>query len=272
MGEVKIIEIPDVQNQTDYRDIDIDQVGVRHLRYPIIVMDPKNKYQHTVADVSMYVDLPRHFRGTHMSRFIEVLNECKGNISITNLESICDRLKQVLNATSAHVIFEFPYFVEKRAPVSGSKSYSSYDVKFIANKNDRFDFIMVVKTNISLLCPCSKEISKHGAHNQRATVTIAVRMQKLVWIEEIIDIAELSASAPLYTLLKREDEKYITEKAYETPRFVEDVIREVSLKLDGDDRIYWYKVEVVSYESIHNHNAYACIKKDKREGQKDNKC
>ncbi len=254
----------DVQSERDHRNIPLDRVGVEGLTYPIKVMQKSGGYQHTVAKISMHVNLPHNFRGTHMSRFVEVLNEFRDDINYRNLNIMLNKLKEVLDAETAHIEMEFPYFLQKKAPVSGISSYMSYMCKFSATRNDGFDFILEVNTPVHTLCPCSKEISDRGAHNQRANVKIEVRMSGLIWIEDLVSIAEDSASAPLYSLLKREDEKYVTELAYDTPRFVEDVAREAALRLDGNPLVTWYRVSVTSYESIHNHNAYACVSKDKR--------
>ncbi len=253
----------DVQSERDHRNIPLERVGVEGLKYPIKVMDRVNGTQPTVGTISLAVDLPEEFRGTHMSRFLEVLHFYKDYISLDNLEEILDELRNRLNASSAHIEIEFPYFLKKKAPVTGAESFMDYRCKFIATKNRKFDFILEVNVPVQTLCPCSKEISEYGAHNQRAEVTIQVRMKKLVWIEELIEIAESSASSPLYALLKREDEKFVTEHAYDNPRFVEDVARDVALKLEENDRITWYYIMVKSFESIHHHNAYACLRKSK---------
>ncbi len=253
----------DVQSERDYRNIPLERVGVEGLKYPIKVMDRTHGTQPTVGTVSLAVDLPEEFRGTHMSRFLEVLHFYKDYISLNNLEEILDELRNRLNASSAHIEIEFPYFLKKKAPVTGAESYMDYRCKFIATKNREFDFILEVNVPIQTLCPCSKEISDYGAHNQRAEVTIQIRMKKLVWIEELVEIAEESASSPLYALLKREDEKYVTEHAYDNPKFVEDVVRDVAMKLEANERIIWYYIMVKSFESIHHHNAYACLRRDK---------
>ena len=253
----------DVQKEPPPRKIPIDKVGVEDVTYPIRVMDRENSFQNTVARIKMSVDLPHNFRGTHMSRFIEVLNKHLHNITLYNLENILEDIRKELDAETSHIEIEFPYFIRKKAPISGMESFMNYRCKFIASKDDKFDFILEVNVPVHTLCPCSKEISERGAHNQRALVSVQVRMKKLVWIEEIVEMVEGSASAPLYALLKREDERYITEHAYDNPRFVEDVVREVAVNLDRDDRIIWYFINVKSFESIHNHNAFACLKRDK---------
>jgi GTP cyclohydrolase I len=256
----------DVQLERDCRDVEIDRVGVRGVSYPITVMDRDSGTQNTVADVSMSVLLPREFRGTHMSRFIEILEEYRGKkVGPATLESLTARLCSKLDATEAEIKFRFPYFVRKTAPVSGIPSYMRCEagLRGICEKNV-FDMVTGVSVAIQTLCPCSKEISSAGAHNQRAMVRLKVRMRELVWFEEMIQMVERSSSTPLYTLLKREDEKYVTEWAYANPRFVEDVVRDLAVELNRDGRISWYDISVNSAESIHNHDAFAEIRRDKR--------
>ena len=259
----------DVQSERDRRNIPIDSVGVTGLAYPIVVRDKHEKTQHTVAAVEMAVSLTKDYRGTHMSRFIEILNTCNGHVTLQNLENIALDLKKHLDAGRAEVEFRFPYFVSRQAPVSGAASFTRYDVIFWAASDDAFDFTLTVSTPVNTLCPCSREISENGAHNQRAEVRITVRMNRLVWIEDLVEIAEESASSPVFTLLKREDEKFVTEKAYDTPRFVEDVVREVAARLDSDSRVDWYNVTVTSHESIHAHDAFASLSRDKKAPDQD---
>ncbi len=256
-------DLPDIQSTKDDRHLLIDKVGVSDIVYPIVVLDKANEVQHTVGNINMYVDLPEDFRGTHMSRFVEVLNVHRGKMTIHNMENILDDMKRKLNAQTAHLEVKFDYFVLRKAPASGIESYTPYKAKFTAKKDDAFDFILSVEVPIQTLCPCSKEISDRGAHNQRALADVSVRMNELVWIEELIDVVEDVASSPLYTLLKREDEKYVTEHAYDNPKFVEDIARDVALRLESDERITWYMIKVTSYESIHPHNAYACLSRKK---------
>lgn len=248
----------DVQKERDNRNIPIDRVGVRNVSYPVRVLDPEFKEQQTVATVSMAVALPGDTRGTHMSRFIDLLNDFQGRITLSNLENMTQTLMDVLEADEAELSFRFPYFIWKKAPISGIPSYSGYEVTFWATKDrSSFDFILEVVVPVQTLCPCSREISEEGAHNQRASISMAVRMNSLVWIEELVKICENSSSSPLYTLLKREDEKFVTESAYNNPRFVEDLVRECALSLEKDQRITWYRVVAVSNESIHSHDAFA---------------
>lgn len=256
--------LPDVQSEADHRQISIDKVGVNGLSYPVTVLDRMNRRQKTVAAVNMYVDLPRHFRGTHMSRFVEILNEYRGLITMLNLDRILGKMKKKFEASTAHFEMSFPYFVEKSAPVSRSKSLISYDCEFISSFADELDFVLGVSVPVNTLCPCSKEMSRSGAHNQRGVVKIHVRFKELVWIEDLVAVAERAASSEVYSLLKRSDEKYVTEKAYDNPRFVEDVVRSVTAELMADDNITWFAVEAINQESIHAHNAYAMVKRDKR--------
>lgn len=253
----------DVQNKRDYRRIPIQKAGIRNLLYPIAVLDRENKVQHTVASVSLYVDLPHHFRGTHMSRFVEILNEHRGTISLRHIGVILKTMAGRFGSTQAHLEIRFPYFVEKAAPVSKARSLMNYQCAFLASYNRRaptpVDLVVEVMVPVTMLCPCSKEISAAGAHNQRSWITVRVRTRELVWIEELIEIAEAEASAGLYALLKRADEKQVTERAYRRPRFAEDAARAVARKLKRDPRVVWYQVESENMESIHNHNAYAMV-------------
>ena len=257
----------DIQNARDFRKIPIQKAGIKNLRYPLAVLDRENKVQHTVGDVSMYVDLPHHFKGTHMSRFVEVLNEQRGKISPRHIGAILKTMTERFDSTMAHLEIRFPYFMEKSAPVSGARSLMNYQCAFLAaysrkRRRQRLDLIVEVSVPVSTLCPCSKAISAHGAHNQRSWITIQARSRELVWIEELIEIAEGEASSGLFSLLKREDEKYVTEQAYARPRFAEDVARAVARKLKKDRRITWFQVASENLESIHNHNAYALIASD----------
>lgn len=255
----------DIQSEKDKRNVPIDRVGISGISYPITVLDKSRGTQETVAQVAMAVALPHEYRGTHMSRFVEALEDfIKGKVTPHDIEDFTDTLIKKLNARKAEVVFRFPYFIRKSAPVSKRESWSRCEVVFRAEKGDKFDFVTEVAAAVQTLCPCSKEISEYGAHNQRAVVRVAVRMKELVWIEELVSMVEDCASAPTYALLKREDEKFITELAYDNPKFVEDVVREVVLKLEGDDRISWFRVLVSSNESIHNHDAFAEVSRDKK--------
>ncbi|MFH1034469.1 MAG: GTP cyclohydrolase FolE2 [Pseudomonadota bacterium] len=255
----------DVQSQLDDRNIAIDKVGVKNIRYPITVLDRANGTQQTVASINMYVNLPHQYKGTHMSRFIELLSEYSNNINIRNLSDILEEMKRRLAAESAHIEVEFPYFINKSAPVSGAQGLMEYGVAFRGSLNGKgYDLVVEVTAPVTTLCPCSKEISQGGAHNQRGLVRLAVRFKRFIWIEDLIRLVENSASSEVFSVLKRDDEKFVTERAYATPRFVEDVVREVACKLGQDPNITWFTVDSENFESIHNHSAYAYIEQDKR--------
>jgi GTP cyclohydrolase I len=252
----------DKQSERDDRQLRIDKVGVRGMQFPIQIRDKAHTLQNTVATIGMFVDLPKEFKGTHMSRFIEVLNAHGNVVHVENITDILYAMQKKLHAVSSHIEMEFPFFLEKRAPVSGMKSLMDYTARFDASAfGKEIDFVLTVKAKVTTLCPCSKAISAYGAHNQRGVVTVQIRSTKAIWIEDLISTMESSASAELYALLKREDEKAVTERAYENPVFVEDLVRNVALKLNAHPDVTWYKVEAENHESIHNHNAYACIEK-----------
>ena len=256
--------MPDMQKSRDTRRIAIDKVGVKDISYPIVVMDKNRSFQQTVARVNMYVDLPHHFKGTHMSRFIEILDAYREKIALDKMEIILERMKEKLGASSAHLEIEFPYFIEKKAPVSGAKGLMEYTCTFNASLGKEFDFILGVKVPVTSLCPCSKELARFGAHNQRSVMTVRVRYRNFIWIEDLIEIVESCGSSQVYSMLKREDEKFVTEQAYENPRFVEDMVREATQKLSAMDNITWFSMEAENHESIHKHSAYASIERDKR--------
>ncbi|MCX6165180.1 MAG: GTP cyclohydrolase FolE2 [Ignavibacteriae bacterium] len=252
--------LPDTQSQPDIREIPINKVGVKNLKYPIALKDKEKEVQHTIATIAMTVDLPMHFKGTHMSRFVEILQNKQREMHIDSVYNILEEMQKKLHATTAHIEMEFTYFREKKAPVSKKSSLIDYRVKFHALMNkSKKDFIMTVIVPVTTLCPCSKNLSEYGAHNQRGEVTVAVRFTDMVWIEDVISIVEKSASSELYTLLKREDEKFVTERAYENPVFVEDLVRNIVLELKKFKNVIWFSVEAENFESIHNHNAYAMI-------------
>ncbi len=253
-------QLPDHASEPDDRRLAIDRVGIKGLLYPITVWDQTRQLQHTVATVDMFVTLPRQFKGTHMSRFVEVLEERRGEVSLGTIDGILTRLQDRLEAREVHFRFAFPYFVEKRAPVSGVASLMSYDCAFEASKrNDVVDFVLEVTVPVKSLCPCSKSISDYGAHNQRSLVTVAIRSTEFVWIEQVVTVVEGCASAPLYALLKREDEKHVTEQAYDNPRFVEDLVRDIVIEGQRLPGVQWMKVTAENQESIHNHAAFAEI-------------
>ena len=258
--------IADVQNKPDVRHIAIDKVGIKDIRHPVLVKDRSQGVQHTIASFNMYVELPHNFKGTHMSRFVEILNSHDMEISVESFKGMLADMNKRLEAERGHIEMTFPYFINKAAPVSGVKSLMDYQVSFIGEINgDQETMTIKVVVPVTSLCPCSKEISKYGAHNQRSHVTLAVRTNTFVWVEDLIDLVEKQASCELYGLLKRPDEKFVTERAYENPKFVEDMVRDVAAQLNADERIDAYVVESENFESIHNHSAYAMIRKDKTE-------
>jgi GTP cyclohydrolase I len=255
-------KLHDKQSERDDRELRIDKVGVRGLRFPIQIRDKAHSLQNTIATIGMYVDLPKEFKGTHMSRFIEVLHSHGSVVHVENITDILYAMQARLRAATAHLEMEFPFFLVKRAPVSAQESVMDYTARFDAAATGKeIDFVLTVKAPVTTLCPCSKAIAKYGAHNQRGIVTVQIRSRQAIWIEDLIAMVEGSASSELYSLLKRQDEKAVTERAYENPVFVEDLVRNVALKLNGHPDVTWYKVEAENFESIHNHNAYASIEK-----------
>ena len=256
------LSMNDKQSERDHRKLRIDKVGVKGLKHPVEVADKARSRQNTVATLSLSVDLPHHFKGTHMSRFVEVLNSHGSLIHVESIPKILHSLQQRLESKSAHLEMEFSYFLEKKAPVTKSLGLVDYVVRFDAEaKGKRVDFRVTVVVPVTTLCPCSKAISARGAHNQRGYVTLTVEFKKTVWIEDLISLVEKSASCELYSLLKRPDEKFVTEKAYDNPVFVEDLVRNVALRCNAHPDITWYRVEAENMESIHNHSAYAMIEK-----------
>jgi GTP cyclohydrolase I len=251
----------DVQDQRDDRNIPIDKVGVKNLRYPIIVLDRKNSRQHTVASINMYVNLPHSNKGTHMSRFVELLHLFGPEVSLKGITGVLREMKAHLNAASGHIEVTFPYFIEKRAPVSGLPGLMDYTCRIIGASDplDRIDIVSEVIVPISSVCPCSKEISDMGAHNQRGEVRLRTRFKKFIWLEDMIELVESCSSCEVYSVLKRVDEKFVTEKGFDNPKFVEDVVRDISKKLNDDTNITWFSVSAEHFESIHNHSAYAHI-------------
>ncbi|GMR04050.1 MAG: GTP cyclohydrolase FolE2 [Gammaproteobacteria bacterium] len=265
-SKVEPISIADVQNSPDHRRLPIDKVGIKEIRHPVRVKDRSQGEQHTIATFNMYVELPHNFKGTHMSRFVEILNKHEPEISVESFKDMLRELSERLEASTGHIEMSFPYFINKSAPISGVKSLLDYQVAFIGEiKDGKHVMTIKVVVPVTSLCPCSKEISQYGAHNQRSHVTVAVRTNTFVWVEDLIDLVEKQASSELYGLLKRPDEKYVTERAYDNPKFVEDMVRDVATVLNDDDRIDAYIVESENFESIHNHSAYAMISRDKSE-------
>lgn len=254
-------ELKDIQNSADERNIDIDKVGVRAVKYPIQLREKTGGTQHSVGTFALYVDLPREFKGTHMSRFMEALSEHNQELSPKTLPLILKELRSKLHSDSAHLTVDFTLFVPKTSPVTKKTGMMGYQCGFQAtdNKNE-YELVLTATVPVTTLCPCSKEISAYGAHNQRGYVKVSVKPGKLLWLEDLIEIIESCASAPLYPLLKRPDEKHVTEQAYDNPRFVEDMVREVALAFDKHG-FPEYEIEVENHESIHDHNAYATIKR-----------
>jgi GTP cyclohydrolase I len=260
--------IPDVQGFTDTRQLAIDKVGIKSIRHPVKVMDKSGGVQHTIAVFNMYVGLPHNFKGTHMSRFVEILNSHEREISVENFEPTLREMVRRLEAEAGHIEMTFPYFIAKKAPVSGVQSMIDYEVTFVGEIHEDGDyrFTMKVVVPVTSLCPCSKKISERGAHNQRSHVTVTATTNDFVWIEELVQLVESQASCELYGLLKRPDEKYVTERAYDNPKFVEDMVRDVAALLNREKRIDAYVVESENFESIHNHSAYALIERNKLSG------
>lgn len=264
MSKENTAPMEDVQSSQDTRQIPINKVGIKDIRHPVRVSDRTGGEQHTIANFNMYVNLPHNFKGTHMSRFVEILNNHEREISVKSFKEMMVEMTERLEADSGHIEMNFPYFVNKTAPESKVQSLMDYDVTFIGDfiSGDN-QFTLKVLVPVTSLCPCSKKISDYGAHNQRSHVTVTAKLNDFMWIEEIIDLVEQEASCELYGLLKRPDEKAITERAYDNPKFVEDMVRDVAARLNAEDRIISYIAESENFESIHNHSAYALIEKDK---------
>jgi GTP cyclohydrolase IB len=264
---VTLAELPDVQNRHDHRGVALDDVGVRDIRYPITVLERAGGAQRTVGDISLSVGLPHDVKGTHMSRFVEALHEHQGELTVRTLPALLADLRSRLRAERARAEVAFPYFIERVAPASGARALVDYACAFIAEAgHSSGSFTLSVRVPVTSLCPCSKEISDYGAHNQRGHVLIEVQSAEdaggnpsLIWIEELVDLAESAASSPVYSLLKRIDERHVTMQAYERPVFVEDIVRTVAASLRDDPRVAAFRIEVVNQESIHNHNAFARV-------------
>lgn len=258
----------DVQSREDLRQIPINKVGIRDIQHPITVLDRSGGEQHTVGTFNMYVDLPHNFKGTHMSRFVEILEENNTEFSVKSYRSILHRMRERLEAERGHIELSFAYFIRKRAPVSGVESLMNYQATLIGDSSDQggeehSEITVKVQVPVTSLCPCSKGISEYGAHNQRSHITISAKSDELIWIEDLVDIAEAEASSELYGILKRPDEKFVTERAYDNPKFVEDLVRDIAIALNNESRVHAYVVEAENFESIHNHSAYAMIERDK---------
>jgi GTP cyclohydrolase I len=269
-GSAVVDEIVDVQGSADTRRIPINKVGIKDIFHPVRIKDRTGSEQHTVAKFNMYVNLPHDFKGTHMSRFVEILNNHEREISVKSFRDMMAELTERLDADSGHIEMSFPYFVNKTAPVSQVASLLDYEASLIGERKDGKNNIWVkVVVPVTSLCPCSKRISDYGAHNQRSHITIKARVASFMWIEELIDIAEREASCELFGILKRPDEKWVTERAYDNPKFVEDIVRDVAVALNEEERVRAYVVESENFESIHNHSAYALIERDKDAEERD---
>ena len=279
----------DIQNEQDTREIPLKKVGVKGVKYPVCVLDKNKKVQNTTAEVDLFVNLPHNFKGTHMSRFIEVFHKYHTDLTMLHFLDMLEEMRQKLDAQKSYGSIKFPYFIEKKAPVTGAEGIMQYECGYEgeccgteaetltgaetaggeaesscckASACGR-KFYVTIQVPIATLCPCSKAISEYGAHNQRGIVKVKLLYRDFFWIEDVIEMIENCASTPLYTLLKRKDEKHVTEYAYDNPRFVEDVVREVYLGLKKMN-FQWFTVEAETEESIHNHNAYACAEFDEK--------
>ncbi len=255
--------IEDTQSKSDSRNLPIDKVGIKNIQYPVTVRNRSGKAQSTIGTFEMLVNLPHDQKGTHMSRFVELLNEHKDNLSLTNMKQILSDMKEKLESTSAYFKVSFPYFIEKESPVTRTKSMMDYRISMTGEP-----ITLTVDVPVTTLCPCSKSISEYGAHNQRGLVRIQARFEKDIHpdFEDIIQRVEKTSSCEVFALLKREDEKYVTEQAYENPVFVEDLVRDIALSLGELHGMTWFSVEVTNFESIHNHDAYAFIEIDRTRG------
>ncbi|HLO62965.1 MAG TPA: GTP cyclohydrolase FolE2 [Azonexus sp.] len=264
----KVILLPDIQSQEDSRELSIQAVGVNGVRYPVTILSGA-KPSPTIATLSLTVGLPAQVKGTHMSRFIELMEAQAAPLDQAAFKRLLFDMVERLGAKSGMIDMRFPYFVTKRAPVSGVQSLLDYQVGWQGKLSESgvYSFAMQVMVAATSLCPCSKEISDYGAHNQRSHISIDAELADDMPIEELIAIAEGSASCEVYGLLKRPDEKYVTERAYDNPKFVEDVVRDVALALNRDKRVTAYTVEAENFESIHNHSAFARIVKPHRTGE-----
>ncbi|UCC56968.1 MAG: GTP cyclohydrolase I FolE2 [Gammaproteobacteria bacterium] len=266
LAQQKTNTIADVQSSADTRRIPIDKVGIKDIRHPVRVKDRSAGEQHTIATFNMYVNLPHNFKGTHMSRFVEILNQHEREITVDSFKEMLHEMTDRLEAEAGHIEMNFHYFINKAAPITGVESLMDYEVSLVGEINEgRAKMNIKVVVPVTSLCPCSKKISDYGAHNQRSHVTVTAQTRGFVWIEDLIDMIEKQASCELYGLLKRPDEKYVTETAYDNPKFVEDMVRDIAGSLNDDDRIASYVVESENFESIHNHSAYALIEHDKEE-------
>ena len=257
--------LADVQSLPDDRNIPLHRVGIKNIRYPITVLDKVNGTQQTVANINMYVNLPHQFKGTHMSRFVEILNQYHRDINLQSFSKILAEMKDRLDSQEAHLEVNFPYFIEKQAPVTKTPGLMEYGCGLHGSMTDQLDIVLVVNVPVTTVCPCSKEISDYGAHNQRGEVRVRVRFNSFLWLEDVIAEIEKSSSSEVYSVLKRPDEKFVTERAFDRPMFVEDVVRNVCQRLKKLPAITWFAVEAENFESIHNHSAYASTKTSLRD-------
>lgn len=258
------VSIIDVQGSHDARRLPIDKVGIKDIRHPVLIENRNGQPQHTVGNYSLYVNLPHDRRGTHMSRFVEILNAHQEPLSVAAVEALLTKINTALESDAAYLEIKFPYFITKQAPVSGVASLLDYDVTLAGELSDQDRAVKIkIVVPVTSLCPCSKQISDYGAHNQRSHVTLTARVDGSIWIEDLVDLVEEEASCQIYGLVKRPDEKFITERAYDNPKFVEDLVRDIAARLNADPRVLAYTVESENFESIHNHSAYALIRSDK---------
>ena len=263
IARATLTEVEDVQAHADTRRLPINRVGIKDISHPVRIKDRTALEQHTIATFNMYVSLPHNFKGTHMSRFVEILH-AEREISVESFRGMLRTMTERLEADTGHIEMSFPFFVTKKAPVSGVESLMDYRASLIGeHRHGHTEMWLRVAVPVTSLCPCSKRISDRGAHNQRSHITITAKLNSHMWIEELIGIAESEASCELYGILKRPDEKYVTERAYDNPKFVEDMVRDVATCLNDDARVAAYVVEAENFESIHNHSAYARIERDK---------
>ncbi len=262
--DLNLAAIPDVQSSLDTRRIAIQRVGVKGVRYPVVLKTPSG-VQHSVGTWNMYVQLPEDQKGTHMSRFIALLEDQRDALDGAGFAQLLKKMVMLLEAESGRIELSLPYFITKTAPVSGVQSLMDYEVGIIGEiRNDDIEIELKVLVPVTSLCPCSKKISEYGAHNQRSHITVNALMAGDFSVDQLIAKIEAQASCELYGLLKRPDEKYVTERAYDNPKFVEDLVRDVAGMLNAEESVLAYVLEAENFESIHNHSAYAQIRADKR--------
>lgn len=258
-----------MQKLEDFRGIEIQRVGVKDVHLPLRIAQKEGGVQSVLGNVTLAVNLPQHYRGTHMSRFLEVLMKwSREGLTSRRMRAVLDEVQQKLEARRSDLDIRFKYFLPKAAPVSGNQSFLDYDCEFSGSLDEAgFTFTLGVEVPVTTVCPCSKEISEYGAHNQRSLVRVRLRSRpgEYLWIEDVVEMVEPQGSCEIYPLLKREDEKYVTETAYQNPKFVEDVVRDTVLALRRDPRITWFEVESESFESIHNHSAFAYFSESRPE-------